>query len=659
MGFFLFDQLKPLDLSSIKDTSKVITFNNNTIMYATTNKTSKWRFDVDLEKIDPQYLQLLIAYEDRRFYSHYGIDPLAMFRAVGQLLSQGHVISGGSTITMQLARLLQPRPRTISSKLIEMIHALQLELHYSKKEILSAYLTLAPYGGNVEGVVAASMRYFDKPPYSLSASQMALLVALPQSPERHRPDKHYKKSIQVRDKILAYAKEKHLISPYLYIEAKKESLPKKLHPFPRYAPHLAHKILQKTLLAQHTSLNAKLQQQLEHWAQSKTSFLGKDTTMAMLVIRNTDASMQAYLGSHHIFSSQVSGYIDMVNAIRSPGSTLKPFIYAYGFEKHLIHPNTIILDQETHFGNYHPHNFSHSYQGEVTLKYALQHSLNIPAVKVLNKVGVDAFVERLTQSTGALHIPKQRASLPIALGGLGISLWQLSQLYVSLANAKETQKLHYLKQTKQTVSKTQLFTPQASQMTNAILRELPAPIGFTNPHQQIAYKTGTSYGYRDAWTIAYTKAYTIAVWVGKPDNSMQFKRTGSNTASPLAFEAFSILHSLVTPQAWTWSPSYLGSTVPLGLQYFDLEEKEEVATLHFVSPQNNERFMSADCSDAIIEIQIKAGKAPYYWYIDGEEKTFNKTSFSLPFTHGGHTLHVIDSTGATQTRDIWVNKPEC
>jgi penicillin-binding protein 1C len=618
---------------------------------------------VRLKAIDPQFITLLLAYEDQRFYSHYGIDPLAMLRAIGQWIRYGKIVSGGSTITMQLAKLLHPRPRTISAKLIEMLRAIQLEMHYSKDEILQAYLTLAPYGGNIEGVVSASMRYFHKQPYALLASQMALLVALPQSPERFRPDKYPKRSQKARDKILKYAFDKVLISKYSYQEALKKAVPKRLYHMPRYVGHLAQKIVPK---AQHkqtqstgTTLNEKLQKQIEHWALSKEDVLATGSTLAILVVRNSDASIQAYLGSHNMFSPKVSGYIDMIQAIRSPGSTLKPFIYAHGFEKHIVHPNTIILDEEVRFADYMPHNFSSSYTGEVTLEYALQKSLNIPAVKILYKVGVDDFVQKISHVVGDLHIPKKRATLPIALGGLGLSMWQLTQLYVALVHDGKSRALHYLSSKQNQTSQKRLFDQASSKMTTAILRKSQAPSGFRNAQQHIAYKTGTSYGYRDAWTVAYTQEYTVTVWVGKPDNSPQLKRTGSNTAAPLAFEVLSMIEALYHPTHWQWSPDYLGNTAPQSLDYFDKKAQKQEAKLAFVYPQKNARFMSADCSDAMVEVQIKDGKPPYYWYIDTQPKPYETTQAQLFFKYGAHNIRIIDTKGSIISRDIWVNKPEC
>lgn len=661
-SFFILDKVNPIDTKMIQDISRTIAFENGTHSYVTTNKEHKWRLPVDIDIVDPQFIRLLLSYEDKRFYSHYGVDLLAMTRAVWQFISHGKVISGASTITMQLAKLLHPRPRTVTSKLIEIVRALQLELHYTKDEILAAYLTLAPYGGNIEGVIAASMRYFGKEPYALTASQMALLIALPQSPESNRPDRHHSVSINAKNKVLDYVYHQKLMGTYVYEQALKEDVLNQLHALPRHAPHLAQKLLVQNENHQNvikTTLNEKLQKQMEHWALSKERVLDKGTTLAVLVVRNKDAAIQAYLGSHNMFSKNVSGYVDMIRAIRSPGSTLKPFIYAYGFEKNIIHPNTMMLDEETRFGDYMPHNFSHEYTGEVTLEYALRHSLNIPAVKILNELGADVFTHKISALTGKLQIPKEKASLPIALGGIGISIWQLTQLYVALANGGSAEVLHVIPSNHNPMKKKKLLDERSAMMTTSILRKTQAPDGFMNTHQHIAYKTGTSYGYRDAWTIGYTKEYTVAVWVGKPDNSIQLKQTGRTTAAPLAFEILSMVDALVPQDHWQWSSNYLGKLAPEGLQYFDREKQKNEAKLKFIYPQKNERYMSADCSDAVVEVMIENGKEPYYWYIDGEAQVNKGVSMNLPFKHGAHTINIIDSQGMMVTRNIWVNKPEC
>jgi penicillin-binding protein 1C len=663
ISFLLYDHLNPVDLSTLKQTSRVVKADDGSWLYAQINAEHKWRFPVDVTMLDPGYLDMLLAFEDRNFYAHPGLDFLAMGRALSQLIIHRKIVSGGSTITMQLARLLDPKPRTIRAKLTEILRAFQLEWHYSKEEILSAYLTLTPYGSNVEGVVGASMRYFGKLPRSLSAGESALLVSLPQSPERNRPDRHLENAINARNKVLKIAWDKELINQFEYQQAIEQTPPTKLKKYPRHAPHLAQKILSNPKIPQKeiaTTLNRLLQKQLEVWARGKAETLAKDTTIALLMIRNRDASVQAYLGSHDMFSQNVSGYVDMIQAVRSPGSTMKPFIYAFGFDDHFIHPNTLILDQETRFGDYMPHNFSNTYTGEVTVAYALQHSLNIPAVKILQKVGTEAFVNKISAYTGKLRVPKKRATLPVALGGVGISMWQLSQLYVALANSGRADPIHYLKIPESTTAPQKLCDKKSAKMTTAILREVPAPEGFVDTHHQIAYKTGTSYGYRDAWAIAYSKEYTVAVWVGKPNNATQSRLTGRSTAAPLAFEAFALLQTLIPQNNWQWSPRYLGNEVPLGLTYFDKESHNHARQqLAMVYPLDNARFRNAGCGNTLVEIKVEHGLKPYYWYIDGNPKEISQTSTTIPFDYGAHTITIIDTKGATITRNIWVDKPEC
>lgn len=651
------DRVSPLPLGKLQDLSSVVKAADGSWLYVETNRAEKWRFKVDISKVDRGFIKTLLAYEDKRFYSHFGVDLLAMMRAVGQWIKHGRVVSGGSTITMQLARLLQPRERTIGAKLIEMFRALQLEWYYSKEQILSWYLTLAPYGGNVEGVVAASRRYFGKMPYALSASEVALLVVLPQSPERYRPDRDLRLSREARDKVLHLAQQKQILSAWEYKEALREKPFERLYRYPRYAPHVVAKVRHKGSHEVETTLDKTTQKQLEKWAKRKADFLGKETTLAVLVIRNRDAAIQAYLGSHDRFSAEVSGYVDMVEAVRSPGSTLKPFIYGLGFEQHRIHPHTRILDEKIRFGNYMPHNFTYTYTGEVSIAYALQHSLNIPAVKVLHKVGAKKFVERIEGYTGKLRIPQKEVSLAVALGGLGISMWQLSGLYVATAQGGEANQLHYLKQ--DNVPKRRLLSAKASAMVTSILRQTPPPRGFQDPQYEIAYKTGTSYGYRDTWCIAYNATYTVALWVGKPNNGTQLKRTGRNTAAPLAFEVFAMVRALLPQKGWEADGVGIGEHIPQGLKYFDKKVEEKEAKFSFVYPREHTRYRSAGCSDVYVEIKVQHGVKPYTWYIDGEYKAIEGEEVVLPFSQGGHRVQLIDSRGEIISREIWVDALEC
>ena len=661
---FLFSMLLnfifPLTLKKLNDTSTIIYAKGNQWLYVTTNKNQKWRFELTqerLKKIDPSFIKMLLTYEDKNFYAHCGVDVFALFRAFGQLVHNGRIISGASTITMQLARLLYPAKRTLFAKFIQILRAFQLEYHYTKEDILRYYLTLTPYGGNVEGIIAGSMRYFGKLPYRLTASQSALLVSLPQSPEQHRPDKKLKKAIKARDKVLTQLHQKGFMNRFEYLQAKEEKLFSKTYSFPRYAGHLSQKIVHTKPFKNRTTLNFTLQKQLELWAEKQDKILANNTTLALLVIENNSSEIRAYIGSHNQFSSRVSGYIDMTQAIRSPASTLKPFIYALGFEQHIIHPKTTILDEEVRFGDYAPHNFSNGYIGEVSIAYALQYSLNIPAVKVLQKVGVELFMQKLKNYTKKIYIPKNKITLPIALGGLGISMWELAGLYVALANQGSAYPIHYLKE--QSLMQKKLLTPKASLLTTAILREVPPPKNFTNMTSQIAYKTGTSYGFRDAWSVGYTRDYTIIVWVGKPNNTPQLHLTGSNTATPLLFELFSMLHALLPQKNWEFNSNNIFDELPKSLHYFDKKKRKRERPLYFLSPSQNSRFRSADCSQSVVEIKIRGGEKPYFWYIDKKLKKIYGNQTNELFDFGGHTIKVIDTKGESITREVWIDKPEC
>jgi len=361
LAFFIFvifvDFYYPINLNKRYDLSREVLDSSNRWLYVTTNYTDKWRFEPNIEKIDPLYIKMLLNFEDKRFYKHSGVDILALFRAMFLLVKNRHISSGGSTITMQVARLLEPKKRNLSSKIVELIRALELEWHYSKKDILKTYLTLAPYGGNIEGVNGASWHFFSKLPYSLSTSEAALLVALPKNPESYRPDRHKNRAMQARNRVLKKAYKAKIITEYIYNEATKSVLSTNVYKYPRYAPHLSQKLLKNSFKKViNTTIDTILQKQFENWAKLRGDSLPKGASMAILVVENATAKVRVYIGSNDMFSKKFPGFIDMADATRSPGSALKPFIYTMGFEKHIIHPQTIILDKEVNFGNYHPHN---------------------------------------------------------------------------------------------------------------------------------------------------------------------------------------------------------------------------------------------------------------------------------------------------------------
>ena len=387
--------------------------------------------------MDPRFVQLLIAYEDRRFSRHPGVDPLAVVRALTQWAASGRVISGASTLTMQVARLLEPRPRTVWSKGLEMLRALQLEAHLSKNEILELYLTLAPYGGNLEGVRAASLAWLGKEPRQLTDAEAALLVVLPQAPSRLRPDRHPERARAARDKVLRQGVKRGVLAEHEASLAMRDAVPDARRPFPFHAVHLADRLFAtRSEASVRTPLEASLQIRAEALAAAHAARAGPEAGVAVLVADHRDAmAVRAWVGSPDYLSNRRLGAVDMVRAIRSPGSTLKPFIYGLAFDRALAHPDTRVMDAPRHFGNYAPDNFDRRYRGLVTMAEALRWSLNIPAVAVMDRLGPHRFTHALEAAGVPVSLPPgERPGLAVALGGLGLTLETLVTLYGALGS---------------------------------------------------------------------------------------------------------------------------------------------------------------------------------------------------------------------------------
>ena len=406
----------------------------------------RWRLPVEAKaNVDPTYLKLLFAYEDQRFYAHDGIDPLALGRAAVQLSTRGHIVSGGSTISMQLARLMEPRrQRSLYAKLHQIVRAIELERTLSKDEILNLYLALAPYGGNLEGIRAASIAYLGKEPKRLSLAEAALLVALPQSPETRRLDRYPEAARIARDRVLDRMVEEHVVSVDDARQAKAVPVPKLRKPMPILAPHASDTALstvKDTPLIKLT-LDANLQKVLEPLARDRAIALGPNISVGIIVVDNESGDVLARVGSADYFDESRAGQVDMTRAIRSPGSTLKPFIYGLAFEDGFVHPDSLIDDRPVRFGSYAPENFDMTFQGTVPVKKALQLSLNVPAIVLLDRVGASRLASRLRQAGGNLVLPKDEApGLAMGLGGVGVTLQDLAQLYTGFARLGTTRPL--------------------------------------------------------------------------------------------------------------------------------------------------------------------------------------------------------------------------
>ena len=376
--------LGPLPLAQTRQVSTTIVDRNGKLLRAYAMADGRWRLPVDARTgVDPGYLKLLLAYEDRRFRSHAGVDPLALGRAAFQLVTRGHIVSGGSTITMQLARLLEPRrERSVHAKLRQMVRAIELERQLTKDQILDLYLTLAPYGGNLEGIRAASVAYLGKEPKRLSLAESALLVALPQSPETRRLDRHPDAARAARNRVLDRMVEEHQVSPEDAAQAKAAPVPLLRKPMPILAPHSADAAMAtvKDTEVIRLTLDASLQKVLEALARDRAQALGPNISVGILAVDNASGEVLARVGSPDYFDDRRAGQVDMTRAVRSPGSTLKPFIYGLAFEDGFVHPESLIDDRPIRFGSYAPENFDMTFQGTVPVRKALQLSLNVPAI---------------------------------------------------------------------------------------------------------------------------------------------------------------------------------------------------------------------------------------------------------------------------------------
>jgi penicillin-binding protein 1C len=508
----------------------------------------KWRLPLQPEAVDPLYHRMLVAAEDRRFDRHPGADPIAAARALFQLASSGHIVSGASTLTMQTVRLLDPHPRSLIGKLREMARALALERLMSKREVLGLYLTLAPFGGNLEGVRAASLAYFGKEPTRLSAAEAALLVAIPRSPERFRPDRHPEAARAARDRVLLRMAETGVISPATLAEACAETVPGARLAMPFHAPHLARELRgqQPTALVHHSTIDLLLQSRVEALLKREVSGLGPEASLAAIVVDNRDRRVRAYIGNADTASVARRGTLDMARAVRSPGSALKPFIYAMGFDRLIIHPETTLEDRARHFGNYAPSDFDGRFEGEATARQALQYSLNLPAVAVLERIEPGRFIAALAAAGIRLRLPQPAAEpgLAVALGGVGVTLADLVRLYASLQNGGEVTPLRY-REDDPVTSGTPIFGPLAAWYVNDILAEAPPPANVLPAEvrhgRKLAFKTGTSYGLRDFWAIGYDPKMTIGVWAGRPDGTPMPGHSGRLTAAPLLFKIADLL----------------------------------------------------------------------------------------------------------------------
>jgi len=648
--------LGPPPLGKTLDTSHVVLDRDGRLLRAYATPEGRWRLKADVEDVDPRFVRLLLAYEDKRFYEHVGVDPFALARAAFQLVRQGHIVSGASTLSMQVARLMEPRQeRSFGAKLRQMTRALQLEFYLSKREILSLYLTLAPYGGNLEGIRAASLSYLGKEPRRLSLGESALLVALPQSPEARRPDRHLAAARVARDRVLD--RVQGIVPADEIALARLDRVPVARRDLPVLAPHAADQIIaaEPALRTHKLTIDAALQKTLQDLARERAQALGPLISLAIIAVDNATGEVRARVGSADYFDARRAGQVDMTNALRSPGSTLKPFIYGLGFEDGLIHPETLIDDRPARYGNYTPENFDQTFQGTVTIRKALQLSLNVPAIAVLGKVGINRLSARLTQTGAALVLPKGEApGLAMGLGGVGVRLSDLVMLYTGLARGGMATPLVERAATTAEASPRRLLDPVAAWYVGNVLIGAPPPDNA--PQGRVAFKTGTSYGFRDAWALGFDGRMTIGVWVGRPDGAPVPGLVGRAAAAPILFDAFARSGLTPTPLAPAPKGAVFAATnkLPPPLQRFNPTTGPSLVAEppRIMFPPDGARIEVAAGEQSPVALKIAGGLTPLTVMVNGVPigpQTSRRSLFFQPDGSGFTRLTVIDARGTADS----------
>lgn len=538
------------------------------VLYASLTPDEQWRFRTELSEITPLLQRAVIYKEDRAFWYHPGINPLSVMRALTNNLFHRRRTSGASTITMQVARLLAPKKRSYSNKLLEMFRALQLELHYSKKEILQLYLNLAPYGGNIQGVKAASLLYFQKSPDQLSLAELTALTLIPNRPNALVLGRDNPAIVRERNKWLNRFSAARLFPEQLVADALNEPLAATRNSAPRLAPQFAWRMRRSHpgLLEINTTLDAATQQKTEDLAAHYMAGLKLQGiyNAAAIVVDNQSREVVAYMGSSDFLDSLHHGQVDGVAARRSPGSALKPAAYALAFDRGQMIPQTVVNDVPVNLNGYQPENYDLKFRGRVTVAEALRQSLNIPAIQALEMVGVPDFIAALSRAGFySLFQQRKKLGLSLILGGCTVRLEEMAGLYSAFANKGNYAPLKFILDSSSHPANThELFSPSAAYMVSTVLCELQRPdlpqlSRLAQNVPRIAWKTGTSYGRKDAWSIGYNDRYTIAVWIGNFNGKGVPLLSGATTATPLLFQLFHALDKNAASPVWLQAPEAL------------------------------------------------------------------------------------------------------
>jgi penicillin-binding protein 1C len=633
--------------ATLPETSVELRDRHGALLRVYTVADGRWRLALQPAEVDSRFIEMLLAYEDKRFRSHAGVDPVALLRATGQAVRHGRIVSGGSTLTMQVARLLEETGTGAwPGKLRQMRVALALERRLTKDQILGLYLTLAPYGGNIEGLRAASLAWFGKEPARLTAAQAALLVALPQSPAARRPDRAPEAARAARDRVLARLAQQGTITAEAAQAARSEPVPLQRIAFPALAPHLTDraKAQEPAALRHDLTLDASLQRKLEDLAANALRGLGERLSIAILVADHANGEILASVGSAGLTEEARHGFVDMTTALRSPGSTLKPLVYAMAFDRGLAHPDTLIEDRPVAFGSYAPQNFDGLFRGEVRVAEALRLSLNVPVVHLTEALGPANLMAALTRAGVRTALPGGQPGLAVALGGVGVTLEGLVQLYAGLARDGQARPLLW-RQGDALQDRQRIVSRSAAWQVAHVLAGMPPPPGAAG--MRLAYKTGTSYGHRDAWAVGFDGAHVVGVWIGRPDGTPVPGAFGGDLAAPVLFQAF----QRIKPQTVALPPPppetliLPNASLPLPLQRFGARGAAPLDSPRLAFPPDGAHLPLAGQA---LTVKLRDGVPPFTWLADGAPVIVgtHRREAALEGLGKGHvTLSVIDAAG--------------
>lgn len=645
--------LVPLTSVEVKD-------RDGQLLRAYTTPKGFWRLPVSVAQVDARYLDMLIAYEDQRFWDHSGVDGSAVLRAIFQAVRAGRVTSGASTITMQVARLIEDSGTgKWAGKLRQVRLALALEQRFSKAEILSLYLHHAPFGGNIEGISAASRLYFGKPPGRLTPSEAALLVALPQSPERRRPDLHPKAAQEARNRIIDRLHSRNVLTNEQAETARRASVPTARRPMPMLAPHLADRaIAAAPLTTEHRlTLSAGLQKRLQRLAADRVQAQGAQVQIALMIANHQTGEILASVGSAAYRQDGRKGFIDMTEAVRSPGSTLKPLIYGMAFDAGLAHPESLITDRLRFYGTYAPQNFDGQFRGTLRLREALQLSLNTTAVALTETIGPARLLQALKDAGTEPVLPGGKPGLAIALGGVGLRLTDLVTLYAGLARQGRTTVLHW-RQTHDTPPDQRFLSDVAAFYVADILADVPPPA--TARPIGLAYKTGTSYGHRDTWAIGFDGTHVAGVWMGRADGTPVPGAFGAEQAAPILFEVFAHLKDDITPLPAAPDGALTIGTARLPHHLRHIGETDAAGqstrALSLRFPPNDASLPA----NQPLTVKIQNGVPPFSILLNGAPVNVGLRRRQSVINLGGtgfHRLSVIDATGQSAQSQFRILQP--